>query len=449
MKTISQTNPSRCIAVHTLLTHAKGLYEMAMRVSINARRLTAVGILALLLISIAISAPTTANGPTTATEGEQGGELLFEITHLYTAEYKRRYEAKPPEKSRFLSGECVAVVFYVMCNRRALEKVTPVYTSALVKIMAPSGKVVFLGSSDDGFGEEDEKMWRGYAWAWWRVPSDAETREYTVTLEFTCRRWWMKDDKYSGSISKTTDFWVQAYKPLPEKEPSYFEEIERERLKRDYPGLTKGDLIYAQGWLAVRGRDWGHVAMYIGDFEVTREGGYLLRDNIYKEKESPLRVFRNGKPVTLRKDDRIREGDLIIGAVVEMRWTGAVFNTVDGVRTQASIHGWHPDRPLITWITTSPAPSEPQREEIRRHAVAAVNATEDGLLEWDAGEKHSRDWRTGQYEFDCVTLAEWCYERAGLNLTPDRSEGSRFNYLTAQEQYDHLLDQHIRRRSVR
>ena len=197
----------------------------------------------------------------------------------------------------------------------------------------------------------------------------------------------------------------------------------------------KGDLIYAQGTVSHLGDHWGHVAIYIGDYKVTRKGGYTLRDPIFDV--SPLKVSRNGKPVLLKRGQKIKKGDLIVRAVVEMRETGAVFNTVDGVRRIASIYGPYPKKKLIDWKTTNPPPKKEQRVKICRLAVSKVDLTEEGDLEYDAGEKGSKDWWSGNEEFDCVNLAEWCYEQVDLNPTPDSYEGD-LDYLWPQEQYDNI-----------
>lgn len=204
----------------------------------------------------------------------------------------------------------------------------------------------------------------------------------------------------------------------------------------DTKKLEKGDLIYAQGMASrVPGNHWGHVAIYIGDYRVTRKGGYTLRDEVFDE--APLRVFRNGQPIMLRRGQRIEEGDLIPDAVVEMRKTGAVINSVDGVSRIASIYGYHLNKKMIDWKTTLPPPTTDQRERICSLALSKVDLTEEGGLEYDLGEKASRDWFSRKEEFDCVSLAEWCYEQVGLNPTPDSYEGN-LDYLRPQEQYDNI-----------
>lgn len=207
-------------------------------------------------------------------------------------------------------------------------------------------------------------------------------------------------------------------------------DIERERLKKDYPGLKKGYLLFSEGKVSKwNGDDYGHVGIYIGDFVADKK--YKVRDDA----AAPLKVFREGKPTWLYLEDYIKEGDLIIGAVVEMRWEGAVFTTVDGMKREAEETMRR--TPNFAWKTTNPPPTPEQVKKIREFVLSKVALTEKGKLQYDFGEKGSKDLWTGEEEWDCCGLGEAAYEHAGLNPTPNAYEGM-CDYLLAQEIFDNI-----------
>jgi hypothetical protein len=113
---------------------------------------------------------------------------------------------------------------------------------------------------------------------------------------------------------------------------------ERERLKNKYPGLAPGYVLFVEGMVntlplrAVIGYDkYGHSALYIGDYQVTKGNEFQVRS----EDAAPLRVFRDGTQINLILGEQTKEGDVIIGAVVEARRSGIIVTTVDKVEDVA------------------------------------------------------------------------------------------------------------------
>ncbi len=161
---------------------------------------------------------------------EVDGSLI--IRDFYTTDAEYAYEVKPSIKSEFKSCEVVAVVFFI----DSIEVGQIFHFRTTVEIKAPSGKHVFLKSSEDtvkvlstyifttpegaerveGRLERDEGDGPliyfggcGYAWAWWGVPEDAELGEYEVTLEIkdqSAAQWW-------GPLSTKTSFTVTSIGP--------------------------------------------------------------------------------------------------------------------------------------------------------------------------------------------------------------------------------------------
>lgn len=214
-------------------------------------------------------------------------------------------------------------------------------------------------------------------------------------------------------------------------------EAERRRLGDKYKGLEKGHILYRQGYVSYYGGDdFGHVGLYIGDHEATRE--YTVDKDV-----GTLKVFRQVDGVLtqidLRGGEKVQKGDSIVGAVVEMLGSGAVLNTVERFENMA-VRNPSGNNKDMTWRTTPVPPTPEQLTTIIAEALSIAGASQDGRVQYDLGEKGSTDWTSSQQEFDCVNMVEYCYEKAGLNPTPDGLEGGRLTdwYLRPQEQYDSL-----------
>ncbi|MCD4704043.1 MAG: carboxypeptidase-like regulatory domain-containing protein, partial [Methanosarcinaceae archaeon] len=216
---------------------------------------------------------------------------------------------------------------------------------------------------------------------------------------------------------------------------------ERMRLQDDYPNLTKGHILFSEGMVTkpiprlISGSiskkpDYGHVGIYIGDFEANKS--YTVLDKA----QLPLKVFRNGEAISLTKvGDTIEPGDWIIGCVVEARGKGIVFNTVDGMldearRTMGKV--W--DDPEFAWKTTNPPPDKDDVDKIVKFSLEKIDLTQQGKAKYMFGQEGSE---LGGIEWwDCVSLGIAAYEEAGIFPTPLRLDD--WVSVQPQELYDFM-----------
>jgi len=233
----------------------------------------------------------------------------------------------------------------------------------------------------------------------------------------------------------------------------HYQELEKERARiaRDYRYLKKGHLLYAEGSVSYYGNKWiirnfmgktdyGHVGIYIGDYQVPEGKRYKVRDG----GQVPLKVFRNGEWIQLELGEYIEAGDQIIGAVVEARWEGIVFNTVDGMKNVAKkfLESKGINRkPNYAWKTTDPPPNPSQVDKIVEFALSKVEKTEKGDITYWFGKQgdYSTSLRNPDYcleLWDCVSIAEAAYESAGLDPTPNHLD--HWVSIQPQEQFDNI-----------
>ncbi|WP_340818995.1 cohesin domain-containing protein [Methanolobus sp. WCC4] len=225
-------------------------------------------------------------------------------------------------------------------------------------------------------------------------------------------------------------------------------EVERERIAKQYPGLKKGYLLFSEGivttayvrWVSgtVFKPDYGHVGIYIGDFEANKS--YKVMD----QAQLPLKVFRNGEAFMLTEVGHyIEPGDWIIGCVVESRWNGIVFNTVDGMKNEAR-RTMGKGEPEFDWKTTNPPPHEDEVDEIITFALQKIDLTQQGKARYWFGKQGSTQFHArapgnpeaGIELWDCVSLGIAAYERAGCYPVPQHLDD--WVSVQPQELYDFM-----------
>lgn len=217
---------------------------------------------------------------------------------------------------------------------------------------------------------------------------------------------------------------------------------EREHIKADYNQLNEGYVLFVEGLVntqplrTVLGEaDYGHSAVYIGDYQVPKGGEFFVRD----EDQAPLKVFRKGKPIELEQGDITEEGDWIIGAVVEARGTGIVVTTVDKMKDVA--RQYFGREPNFVWKTTNPPPTAEQKQIVRDFALRKVALTEKKKIAYFPGKQGEMGYTHLNLEvpkerWDCVSFVEGAFEAAGIDLTPDPlDEGIS---IQPQEQHDYM-----------
>ncbi|MCK4733376.1 MAG: hypothetical protein KAT65_13060 [Methanophagales archaeon] len=238
-------------------------------------------------------------------------------------------------------------------------------------------------------------------------------------------------------------------------------EKERERIKKDYPDLEEGYVLFVEGMVntaiprAVIGyAKYGHSALYIGDYRVPKGGEFTVHDN---KDQYPLRVFRNGEERYLGSGERTIEGDLIIGAVVEARGTGILVTTVDKVEEVA--RKYLKKEPHFAWKTTYYPPTAKELETIKAFALSKVKLTEEGKLNYFPGADGYGGYvggvcvggvRVGGVcvggvcvggfkvveNWDCVSFVEAAFEDAGFDLTPNCLDSDIS--IQPEQQYDYM-----------
>lgn len=247
---------------------------------------------------------------------------------------------------------------------------------------------------------------------------------------------------------------VEEEKEVEEVEEKTLIEEERERIANQYKKLEKGYLLFSEGTVSkVTGvipfksyDKYGHVGIYIGDYEVPAGETYKVRDSA----AAPLKIYRKDpetgiyQPMKLELGETIKPGDRIIGAVVEMRLSGAVFTTVDGMKSESyrtmggveKLKRW----PHFAWKTTNPPPTPAEVEKICKFVLDKVILTEKGKLCYGPGKIGKKSW--GKEWWDCGGLGIGAYRHAGLDPKLEQYESW---VLFPQEIFDNIDVQHLPR----
>ncbi|WP_342305278.1 cohesin domain-containing protein [Methanolobus sp. ZRKC5] len=229
------------------------------------------------------------------------------------------------------------------------------------------------------------------------------------------------------NLSVWGDKCIKEEKAVVEKTPI---EVERERIANQYNKLEKGYLLFSEGTVSktstyVPGmpyHKYGHVGIYIGDYEVPAGKNYTVRDSA----AAPLKIYRKDpktgiyQPIKLKLGEKIKPGDLIIGAVVEMRLSGAVFTTVDGMKRESyntmggydTIKRW----PYFDWKTTKPAPTPEQVDKICQFVLKKVELTEQGKLGYWPGKMGTMVGGKERWDCGCLGMGAYRYAKVGPTL---------------------------------
>ena len=269
-----------------------------------------------------------------------------------------------------------------------------------------------------------------------RTGATAESpfRTYSISPYFVV------PETHSGEISIVAFLWNAGavnvrwvYRASGEGETLMDEESAR--LKEKYPELAPGYVLFAEGILnkpplrTVLWNDkYGHSGLYIGEYHVQKGEEFEVRD----EAAAPLRVFRDGKrKIYLKIGEHTKEGDVIIGAVVEARGAGIIVTTVD--RMEDVAREYLGREPHFTWKTTYYPPTAEQIETIKAFALSKVKLTEEGKLDYLPG---ADGYGVSVENWDCVSFVEAAFDDAGFDLTPNCKD--TWISIQPQEQHDYM-----------